>query len=52
MAAENFPLTHLIADTIRMEQGQMTKSELRENWRNGKYAGVNPAHAKWYVEGR
>lgn len=48
----NFPLTDLIADVIRMDQGQMTKEQLRQNWRNGKYASVRADHAKWYVEGR
>lgn len=29
----------------------MTKTELRQRWKDGHYPGVRPDHAKFYVEG-
>ena len=28
----------------------MTKQDIRENWRKGLYPGVNPEHAKAYMD--
>ena len=50
MSARNhFPATELLKDKIRMDQGQLTLAQLRNNWRTGKYAGVNAEWAKWVM---
>ena len=47
MAGIDFPLTHFMQDVIKMQQGQLTRDQIRINWREGKYPGVNPDYAKW-----
>lgn len=47
----DFPLTALLCDVIRMNMGKLTRQDLRAKWQNGSYRGVNPAYARWYVEG-
>ena len=42
----NFPATEFLKDVIRMEQGQLTLTELRQRWANGDYAAVNPEWAR------
>lgn len=45
------PLTRLICDVLRRDLGTMTTDDIRNNWRQGHYAGVRPQWAAWYVGG-
>lgn len=47
---EQFPLTALICDVLKMKAGTMTLEQIRKNWTADKYRGVNPEIARWYVE--
>lgn len=46
----NFPATRFLCDVIRYQLGQMTKDQIRANWKAGQYRGVNPDWAKWNIE--
>ena len=39
--------TNYLSDLIRMEQGKMTKRDIREKWKAGKYPGVTDEYAAW-----
>lgn len=44
-----FPATDFLADTIRVQMGHKTITDLRKNWTAGKYAGLDPEYAKWVI---
>lgn len=39
-----FPATQFMLDWIKMDMGQLTRTDLRRNYQAGHYAGVCP---KW-----
>jgi len=47
---EDSPSTKFLCDVIRKQMGRLTTNEMRQRWKAGEYAGVNPAWAAWNME--
>lgn len=43
-------ITNYLSDLIRLEQGKMTKRDIREKWKAGKYQGVSGEYAAWAMK--
>ena len=45
----DFPATRFLQDAIRMDQGRLSKAEIRRKWAAGEYAGAPADYAKWVM---
>lgn len=45
----SFPATSFLADAIKVQMGNLTVADLRRNWKEGKYDGLDPEYAKWVI---
>lgn len=47
-----FPATDFLKDLIKMDQGQLTKAQIRANWKAGAYTGLRADWAAEWMKGK